>query len=335
MKKGLLLINLGTPDHADRRSVRRYLKEFLSDPRVITLPALFRYILVHFFILPFRSKQSSHAYQAVWTPQGSPLLCLTQKLCEEVQKHLKDSHQVALGMRYGNPSIASALEQLKGCDHITILPLYPQYASATTGSSLEKALGLLITQPFVPSIQVIHDFYQHPAFIRAQAAQIQPCIASHDFILFSYHGLPENHLKSNGCNQACKSACPANALNNCYRAQCFQTTRLIAQQLGLPPTKYATAFQSRLGKTEWIKPYLDTVLPELAHQNVKRLAITCPSFVVDCLETLEEIGLRAQKEWLQLGGAQLTLVPALNHTSGWVHAIFNIIHPEKFEKNQP
>ena len=327
MTKGLLLINLGTPNQPDVRSIRRYLREFLADKRVITLPAPVRYLLVYAFILPFRARQTTHAYQQIWTKEGSPLLCNSVMLQKKVQTLLEEEYQVALGMRYGQPSIETALQSLSACSDITVLPLYPQYSSAATGSSIEKVLLLLSKQTTLPSLHIIRDFHQHPDFIAAIADTIHPYQATHDYLLFSYHGVPEQHLIQGGCQARCQAACPPTTNNDigCYRAQCFQTTRSIANQLQLNNEAFSTSFQSRLGKTPWIKPYTDEVLIELANRGVKRLAIVCPSFVADCLETIEEIGVRGQEQWLELGGEKLTLIPCMNDADVWVKAIANII----------
>jgi ferrochelatase len=325
MKNGLLLINLGTPETPQVSSVRRYLKEFLADQRVIDLPAPLRYILLYCFILPFRPKVSAHAYQAIWTKEGSPLLVNSEQLVYELQKKLGDSYDVALGMRYGQPSLSSALAKLSHCDHLTILPLYPQYSSAATGSSIEKILQLIATRPTHPSLHIIRDFYQHPGFINAQAAIIQPYIADHDYVLFSYHGIPQRHIVKAGCQNACVENCPTPIAHaTCYRAQCYETTRALVEQLHLQEGHYSTAFQSRLGKTPWIEPYTDIVLSELAKKGIKRLAVSCPSFTVDCLETLEEIGIRAKEQWQALGGEKLTLIPCVNASELWLDGIIKI-----------
>ena len=325
IQKGLLLINIGSPTAPDTSAVRRYLHAFLSDKRVIDLPAPLRYLLLYAFILPFRPRRSAHAYQAIWTSEGSPLIKHSQDLCEKLQKRLGTTYKVVLGMRYSQPSIADALAQLKDCAHITVLPLYPQYSSAATGSAIEKVLHELAPKTIFPSMTILRDFYQHPAFISAQAAKIKPYIAHHDYLLFSYHGLPENQLKKGGCKPLCATNCsPKSALNQgCYRAQCQQTTALLANELGL--TDYATSFQSRLGKTPWIKPYTDIILTELAARGIKRLAVACPSFVSDCLETLEEIGIRAKEQWINSGGEELTLIPCMNADDQWVDAIITIV----------
>jgi ferrochelatase len=323
MKRGLLLINIGTPENPDTASVRRYLRVFFSDKRVIDLPALLRYVLVYGIILPLRPRRTAKAYQSIWTKQGSPLLHLSMQLVQQLQMALDEKVQVALGMRYGEPSIDVALNTLSDCDEITILPLFPQYASAVTGSALEYVLPLLAKKTVVPALKVINEFYQHPAFIKAQAACIKPFL-NHEHILFSYHGLPERHLEKIGCNPVCRNeACPPiSAQNNtCYRAQCYATTKLLVEALHIEPSKYTTSFQSRLGKTPWIEPFTDTTLEMLASKGIKQLAVVCPSFVTDCLETLEEIGLRAKEQWIKAGGHSLDLVPCMNASQDWVQAL--------------
>jgi len=328
MKKGLLLINLGTPDAADVPSVRRYLREFLADKRVITLPAPLRYALLYGLILPFRTRKTTHAYQSIWTSKGSPLLVNSLNLLEKLKKHLGKKMIVAMGMRYGNPSIPMALESLKQCTDITVLPLYPQFSEATTGSSIEKTLQHLLPKHRA-TLRIIDSFYNHPAYINALKAIIRPYLTNHDYILFSYHGLPENHLPKNQCpSTRCDPQCPSsvNSKNiRCYRAQCFQTTEGVAKQLDLNRQQYGTSFQSRLGRTAWIKPYTDEILPILAKQGIKRLAIVCPAFVADCLETLEEIAIRAKQNWLELGGSEFTLIPCLNDNDLWIEGIETII----------
>ncbi len=331
MKHGLLLINLGTPNNPTTAAVKRYLREFLADRRVISLPAPLRYLLLYGFILPFRSRSSAQAYQTIWTPEGSPLLYHSRHLVDKLQDRLGTRCKVVLGMRYGKPSIQEALLQLQGCETMTILPLYPQYSSAATGSSIEKVLQLLATQTILPSIRVIRDFHSHSGFIDAQSALIKTHIANHDYVLFSYHGLPENHLREGGCTQACLANCSltSSSNNGCYRAQCLQTTSLVAKTLGLTNQQYGTAFQSRLGKTPWIKPYTDEVIVDLFSQGMRRIVIVCPSFVADCLETLEEIGIRMREQWMKMGGEQLTLIPCLNDSEPWLTAILSITDLER------
>jgi ferrochelatase len=328
MKRGFLFINLGTPKSTNVTTIRGYLRAFLTDKRVIDLPALLRYILVYVFILPFRAKRSALAYQAIWTKDGSPLLYHSQKLVTAVQQALGKEHSVALGMRYGEPSIASALKQLRHCEAITILPLYPQYSSAANGSSIEETMRILSSWDIIPSVTIIRDFCTHPGYIKAQAEVIQQHLQNQDHVLFSYHGIPERQITKNDGHKVCVKECPPLTEQNqtCYKAQCHQSSRLLAHELQLSATQFSTAFQSRLGRTPWIKPYTDEILTQLAAKGVKKLLIACPSFVADCLETLEEIGIRARMQWQALGGEELTLVPCLNDHPAWVNAIIEIVH---------
>jgi protoporphyrin/coproporphyrin ferrochelatase len=332
MKKGILLINLGTPDHPNTPSVRRYLQEFLIDPRVIDIPWLLRFLLVYGVIGPLRSKKSAAAYQAIWTESGSPLLVNSialQKALSKTLEGLNEDYVVALGMRYGNPSIQSALQALKDqkVDHITIIPLFPQYASASSGSALEATLERLARQNTIPNIRVIRDFYHLPGYIDAYTDLIQQHIQdkSIDRILFSYHGLPERQIKKTRCQASCvlsNASGPCKRMDSsnsdCYRAQCYETTRLIAEKLGLRADQYQICFQSRLGRTPWIKPYTDQVLIDLSKQRVRNIAVVCPSFVSDCLETLEEINIRAREQWQALGGERFVCVPCINTHPMWV-----------------
>ena len=326
MTHGLLLTNLGTPKSAHVTDVSRYLREFLTDKRVLDIPALIRYLLVYGLIVPFRAKKSAQAYQLIWTEQGSPLLFHSEQLLASLQKEAGSQYKIALGMRYGLPSITNAINELKNCKAITILPLYPQYSSAATGSSIEEIMRIFSTQEAIPSFTIIRDFYQHPAYISAQARLIKKHLKDHEHILFSYHGIPERQIHKSGCNKVCADICPPVSENNqaCYKAQCHQTTRLLATELKLTQDQYSSAFQSRLGKTPWIKPYTNEVLVEFAAKGIKKLAIACPSFVADCLETLEEIGIRAREQWTNLGGEQFTLIPCLNNDAYWIKAILEI-----------
>jgi protoporphyrin/coproporphyrin ferrochelatase len=279
-------------------------------------------------ILPIRSKRSAKAYQAIWTEQGSPLRFLTETLAHKLQEKLKTTHHVKYGMRYGEPSLQKALDSLKHCDEITVLPLYPQYASSTTGSSIEAVFDYFKHKSIIPKLHIMHDFYAHPAFIEALNIQVKPYLKQpFDHLLLSYHGLPTTHLKTTGCKIICDKACPEPNLetSNCYRAQCFETSRQLAASLALKNQQYTTAFQSRLGKAEWIAPYTDTTLEKLAQSGVKHLLIACPAFVTDCLETLEEINIEARKTWMDLGGETLRFIPCLNHEAHWVDALYSLL----------
>ncbi|MFK7930490.1 MAG: ferrochelatase [Myxococcota bacterium] len=334
-RTGVLLINLGTPDACTTPAVRRYLREFLMDPRVLDINPVARWLLVNLIIAPFRSPKSAHAYQQVWTERGSPLLTAGQDLSAAVQVALGDGYDVELGMRYQNPSIEAALQRLDPdtLDRLIVLPLFPQYSSAATGSAIQELFDVLGARWNVPSVQVISDFYDHPGFIQAQAAVAQEELANFgaEKVLFSYHGLPERHVQKSwkpGFTEcSLKGPCPAMQPGNryCYRAQCYATTRALQTALGLDDDTVEVSFQSRLGRTPWIQPYTDEVMPKLAAQGVKRLAVMCPAFTADCLETLEEIGIRAREDWKAAGGESLLLLPCVNAAPDWVDAVAQMV----------
>ena len=333
----VLLLNLGTPDSPAVSDVRRYLREFLSDPRVLDLSPVGRWMLLNLVILPFRPAKSARAYRSIWGEgdTGSPLLFHSRGLTEGVRAALGPGYVVELGMRYGAPSIPSALVKLLAANpaKIVVAPLFPQYSSAATGSALDRVYQILGKAWNVPAIETIPAFYDDPGFIASFAQVARPRLdAFHpDFVLFSYHGLPERHVrKSDPTGRHClaKPDCcdaigPANQY--CYRAHCFATTRALATSLALPAERHSVAFQSRLGRTPWIHPYTDLVLPELAKAGKKRLAILCPAFVADCLETVEEIGIRARAQWSSLGGEDLLLVPSLNAEPAWIQTVANMV----------
>lgn len=328
---GILLVNLGTPDAPTPKAVRRYLKQFLSDPRVIDIPAIARWLLLHTIILPFRSRQSAKAYQSIWTSQGSPLLMHSQRFCDQIAEKLGDRFKVQLGMRYGNPSITAALEVLQAanCSKIICLPLFPQYASASSGSAIEEIFRVLSQKINIPAVEVMSDFYEYPGFIQSMVSLWQPKLTKFkpDYILWSFHGLPVRQVQASeaagfgACDQT--KPCPTVSEQNryCYRAQCYATANALNQALNLNSENAGIGFQSRLGRTPWIKPYTDELLEQLAKQGVKRIAIGCPSFVADCLETIEEIGIRAKEQWLSLGGEALLCLPCLNDFDPWVQVV--------------
>lgn len=326
MKTGVLLVNLGTPDDTKVSSIRRYLREFLFDRRVIDLPIFWRYLLVYGLILPFRPVKTAKAYRQIWQKNGSPLRIHSQALTAKVQVILGDAFQLELAMRYGQPSIRQALERLKACDHILVLPLFPQYSSAATGSAIEKVLMEVKGRWNFPRLSIIDNFYQHVAFTSPLTRLIAPYMQDPEaFLLLSYHGLPERHLTKSGCQAVCdrRGACPKVADDNyfCYRAHCYETSRVVTGALSLSSTRYMTTFQSRLGRTPWIKPYTDQVLSTLRERGVKDLVIACPAFVADCLETLEEIGIQAKAQWLALGGRRFNLVPCVNADDDWAEGV--------------
>ncbi len=334
-KTGVLLINLGSPDAADTGSVRRYLREFLMDARVIDIPFPARLLLVNGIIAPFRSPKSAHAYQKIWTSKGSPLVQSGLDLQEKVQKLLGPDYLVRTAMRYGSPNIPSQVKILldANVETIRVLPLYPQYATASVASSVQAVMDALIREYAFPPLHVLPDFYEHKGFIESFQFVAQRHLAKFDadHILFSYHGLPQSQLqqttrKFETCRfeeACCSSIRPENRL--CYRAQCFATTRALVKALDLKEGTYTTSFQSRLGRAAWIKPYTDVVFGELRQKGVKRLAVLCPAFVADCLETLEEIGMRGAEDWKELGGEALTLVPSLNTEDIWCETVASMV----------
>lgn len=333
MTTGVLLVNLGTPDRPDVPAVRRYLAEFLSDERVLDMHPLARALLLYGVILPFRPKRSAAAYQKVWDPErGSPLLFHSQDLAAALQAELGQGHVVRLAMRYGQPDLPTAIEALEaaGCGRLVVVPLYPQYASSSTGSTLERVYDLVKGRPVPPAVAVVPDFYDHPGFLGPSASIARPLLADFgpDHVLMSFHGLPEHHVRFtdfSGSHCLSDAACCA-ALNDanrsCYRAQCFATARALALDLGLADDAWSVSFQSRLTKVPWIKPYTDIVVPELAKAGVRRLAVLCPSFVSDCLETLEEIGIGIKEEFEATHDeAALLLVPCVNSDPRWVEGL--------------
>jgi len=332
--RGALLINLGTPDAPRPREVRRYLREFLSDPRVIDIPAVPRKLLLEAVILPTRPRRTAAAYAKVWSAVGSPLLVHGQALRAALERRLGASWAVALGMRYGRPSLDTALRRLeeRGVREVTALPLFPQYSSAATGS----ALAALFAAPAAARLHRIHalgPFYGDAGFIAAWREIAAPALAGFraDHVLFSYHGLPERQIRASDPSRshclASADCCarPHASHASCYRAQCYATTAALVDALRLDPARTGTSFQSRLGRTPWIRPFTDHVLPELAAARVRRLAILCPSFAADCLETVEEIGIRAREQWRGLGGEELLLVDCPNAHPTWVEAVARLL----------
>lgn len=330
-RRAVLLVNLGSPDAPTTSAVRRYLREFLLDPRVVDIPALARFLLVNLLILPFRSSRSAEAYRKIWTAAGSPLVVAGRDLQKKVQEKLGNTYAVELGMRYGQPSLAQVVRRLasRNWEEIIVVPLFPHYASASTGSAMEVVLKNLAEENMIPALRILPDYFADPRFIASFVRVAQRELASFqaDYVLFSYHGLPERQirrtdrdgqhcLKSPHC---CDQVTETNRF--CYRAQCYATTRAMNVQLKLAADAHSSSFQSRLGRTPWIKPYTDEVLKDLRKRGVKRLAVLCPAFVADCLETLEEIGMRAVEDWHALGGEALKLIPSLNSEDEWADTI--------------
>ena len=309
---GVLLINLGTPEAPTEEAVRQYLDVFLSDPYVITLPKFLRDFLVQKIILPRRPKKSAHAYQQIWTDAGSPLLVNSLNLQKALQEKINASHIVTLGMRYSKPSIIDAIETLQknNCEKIIVLPLFPQFARATTQSALDVINTTIQEKKYSGKVKIIHDFHNQNFYIDAFANIIRQSLDKHnsEFLLFSYHGLP---ARQEGAND--------------YRDQCYATTKLITNKLSLPSEKYLTAFQSRLGFTKWIEPYVDQSLKNLLNKGIRNISVVCPSFVADCVETLEEINIRLRAQWMTLGGNSFECIPCLNTDKNWVSALAEML----------
>ena len=332
-KKGILLVNLGSPDSPSVPDVRRYLAEFLMDKYVIDVPWLLRALIVYGTILPFRPKDTAHAYQQVWTKEGSPLVTTSKEV--QVLLQAQVSEPVELGMRYGNPSILSAVKKLvkdsTDLKEIVLAPLYPHYAMSSFETVVERTKWAIQKVKPTLLLRVVSPFYEHPAYLQALVESIADYRSQYDHLLISYHGLPERHLKKSdptGCHCLASDACcqtPSKAHETCYKAQTLKTAELLTAQLGLTQKDYSIAFQSRLGRDPWIKPYTDEVIVELAQKGVKRLLVICPAFVSDCLETLEEIGMRGRESFIQAGGEDLVLIPCLNTHPKWISALKDIL----------
>lgn len=333
-RKGLLLINTGSPNSPAKRDIRAYLRQFLSDPRVMTMPAVIRWLLLNLYILPFRPGQIEEKYAGIWDGSSFPLLKYGYRLKEKVQGLLGEDFAVRLAMRYGNPSLETVLEEMRQLNikELHILPLFPQYASATTGSAIEKIISIIRPWSVIPGLRIHPPFFEHPSFIESWA-EIGGEYYSDDFehVLFSFHGLPESHILDAdvsrkyclSSNECCDTLTGVN--QHCYRAQCRRTADLIAGKLDIPVEKYSFSFQSRLGRTKWIEPYTSDHLRALGSRGITRLLVFCPSFVADCLETTEEIGTEARKEFMESGGRKYVLVPSLNDRDSWAEAVVRMI----------
>ncbi len=318
VKTGILLINLGTPDAPTPEAVRTYLKEFLSDPRVVEMPRALWWLILNGIILNTRPKKSAAKYAKVWMKEGSPLRVYTEKQTSLLQGYLsqrtKAPFVVAHAMRYGNPSIPSVLRKLKeqNCQRILVVPMYPQYASSTTATVCDIVFDELQQMRNTPALRTIRNFHDNPGYIKSLANSINDHWMKHgrpEKLLMSFHGLPKYTLDK----------------GDPYHCECNKTARLLAQQLGLKPEQYAISFQSRLGNAEWLKPYTAATLKELGKQKLKRLDVVCPGFVADCLETLEEIALEGKQEFQHAGGGEYHYIPCLNDRNDWMHALTDLV----------
>ena len=331
MTTGVLLVNLGTPKSPHSQDVKRYLTEFLTDGRVIDIPSIRRHLLVRGVIVPKRYKESAALYQSIWGEKGSPLLFHGKKVEALLQEKLGEGYLVKLAMRYQNPSIKEGLEGLKGCSKLVIFPLFPQYASATTGSVYQKVFEILGKWQTIPEVRFVGQYACHPSLIEAFAARgKEKDLEAFDHFVFSYHGLPERQILKGDQKGVClkiKDCCKNNP--SCYASQCYATTLGIVQALKLPDGKWSHCYQSRLGKSPWIKPYTDGVLKGLAKEK-KRVLVFSPSFVADCLETLEEIGSEYAKEFQADGGETLELVEGLNDHPKWIETIESIVNERSY-----
>jgi ferrochelatase len=328
-KRGILLMNLGSPDSTSTRDVHTYLMEFLMDKRVIDYPWLFRKILVGGLIVPFRAAKSAEAYSTIWTKEGSPLVVLTRQLQAALEQRI--AAPVEIAMRYGHPSMEEGykrlLERAPQLEEVIAIPLYPHYAMASYETAVEYAREIHRKKKYSFRLRFIKPFYNEPSYLKALTQRIRPFLQQeYDHILFSYHGVPARHIqKSDPTGQHCllSAACcetPSPAHATCYRHQCFATTREVVRLLNIPEGKYSNSFQSRLGKG-WLEPFTDIRLEEMPREGIKKLLILSPAFVSDCLETLEEIAIRGKETFLGAGGEEYTMIPCLNVDPLWVDAL--------------
>ncbi len=335
--KGVLLVNLGSPDSTSTRDVRKYLDEFLMDKRVIDTSYLMRVFLVRGIILNTRPKKTAAAYKKIWWKEGSPLIEISRRVTEKIQA--KSDIPVEMAMRYGSPSMKSGIQKLadQGVTEIFMIPLYPQFAMASTETVVVLA-NKLIKKHF-PQIKLIDvpAFYNKPDYIEVLSNSIKRKLEEEkpDHLLFSYHGLPERHLQlTDVAKSHCKidgTCCntPSPAHEFCYRHQCYETTKLVVEKLGLKEEEYSVSFQSRLGKDPWIQPFTDVVIKDLPEKGIKKLSVVIPSFVADCLETLEEIAMEAKKSFLESGGEEFNTIPCLNEDEDWIEVLETWIHDWK------
>jgi ferrochelatase len=333
MKKGILLVNLGSPDSPEPKDVKKYLGEFLMDERVIDIPYVARALLVRGIILKTRPKASAAAYKKIWWDEGSPLIVISERLQKKIQQQVE--HPVALAMRYGSMSILNGLQELvdKGVDEVLLFPLYPQFAMATTETI--TVLAEELRQLHFPNIKIesVPAFYNKPDYIEVLSNSIKRHLEgkNYDHVLFSYHGVPERHIrKSDVTKSHCKidgSCCvtPSKAHEFCYKHQCLEVTRLVAEKLNWETDSYSTSFQSRLGFDPWLQPYTDRTIERLGKNGIKNMAIVTPAFVSDCLETLEEIAMEGQEIFHEVGGKDFTTIPCLNDDKEFVDLLSNWI----------
>ena len=329
MAKGILLGNLGSPNSYSNRDVKKYLHQFLMDRFVLNIPYLFRWVLVYLIIVPFRHKKSAEAYKSIWTEEGSPLSVYTKKQAQKLEEIL--GIPVIVGMRYGKPSIKKAIQELKNknVDDILVFPLYPQFAMSSYETFYEKVIRKLYKE-HITKYKIAPVFYDNKYYLESLTLNIKQHLKKVDLVVFSFHGLPENHIYESDLFGNCKinnDCCSTitQSTKTCYRAQSYYIANTVAQNLGLSKNEYIVSFQSRLGKQPWLKPFTDLLINDLPSKGIKNIAVVCPSFVSDCLETLEEINIRAKESFIQNGGTSLTLIPCLNDNKDWIHNLAKLI----------
>jgi protoporphyrin/coproporphyrin ferrochelatase len=327
--QGILLINLGSPKELQLKSVRSYLKEFLSDDLVIDIPKIFQQLLLNLIILPFRPKKTLEAYSSIWTKEGSPLILNTNKIAKSLSK--KSGIAVEVAMRYQEPKIYDALKNLiaKGCKDITVIPLYPHYAMATTLTTIKEVKR--VAKDMDLNLKFIESFFKEPAYINSLSKKIKSYLKDEtDYLLFSYHGIPERHiLKTDLTKSHCLNTpdcCNKESASKpfCYKAQVLETSKLCAKEIGLESDQWGVSFQSRLGPG-WLKPFSDIELAELPKKGKKNIAVVCPAFVADNLETLEEMDIRGRETFLDSGGNSFTYVPCLNDDDSWIDFLSSLV----------
>ena len=331
-KTTILLLNLGTPKSPNISDVRTYLFEFLNDRRVIDIPWLLRKILVNLIIVPFRAKGSSKIYKQLWTDNGSPLMIYGEKVKMLLQNELEDNYTVELAMRYQEPSMKKVLEKIRKemPERLIILPMYPQYASSTTGSTFEKAMEIVKSWEVIPEVKLINQFFDHEGYLNTIVDNAKKHdLNEFDHFIFSYHGLPirqvnKVHPDRNCLNCNCHKQFKPDTDYFCYKATCFETSRLLAEKLSIPEEKYTVAFQSRLDKN-WLEPFSDKVVEEQAKNGVKKLMVFSPAFIADCLETTIEIGLEYGELFKENGGEELVLVESLNDHPKWIETLKDLV----------
>jgi ferrochelatase len=333
IKRAVILMNLGSPDSVQVKDVRKYLQEFLMDERVIDTPYLWRYVLVKGIITPFRAPKSAEAYAAIWGKEGSPLVAITMRQQKALQALIPEPVEVA--MRYGNPKMKAAYDTLAAkypaLEEVVLLPMYPHYAMSSYETAVVQAETVHRKGKYPFGIKIVPPFYNDPGYISALAESIRPYLRPGGHLLFSYHSIPERHimksdvtgnhcLKSADC---CQTASPAH--KHCYRHQCFATMQLVTALLGMEVGSYSISFQSKLGRSEWLKPSTTLRMEQMPKEGIKNLAVVCPSFVADCLETLEEIDIRERDNFIKAGGESFTFVPCMNVQERWVEAMKNLV----------